>query len=340
MEAAGNTMVVDAATGEIIEGEIVEEPTIQALVSTAPRQGITTLFGTDDPNKIIASATIKADALAKVIESRELYTNIQGKKHVRIEGWQLLGSLLGVFPSVSSRPLFDTEGLKVGWEATCEARTMEGVLVGSADSQCTTDEKRWDTAPDYAVRSMAQTRATSKALRLALGFVMSLAGFDTTPAEEMDGVHHDEAPKKADEASLRQKKALVEEWKKQGVAEVDMMARTQELVGEPKVEGKRFSKGQVGSALKHLRDLNAAAAVDDPGKVEHPEGDAFIASVEPGSDPKAIVTDLTWERLEAVYGNEAAIWAAFEERWGSPEGAITEAAALVLIEARKPGAGS
>ena len=38
---------------------------------------------------------------------------------------------------------------------------------------------------DYALRSMAQTRATSKALRQPLGFVMSLAGFDPTPAEEM-----------------------------------------------------------------------------------------------------------------------------------------------------------
>ena len=32
---------------------------------------------------------------------------------------------------------------------------------------------------------MAQTRATSKALRLPLGFVMTLAGLEATPAEEM-----------------------------------------------------------------------------------------------------------------------------------------------------------
>ena len=32
---------------------------------------------------------------------------------------------------------------------------------------------------------MAQTRATSKALRQPLGFVITLAGFDPTPAEEM-----------------------------------------------------------------------------------------------------------------------------------------------------------
>jgi hypothetical protein len=32
---------------------------------------------------------------------------------------------------------------------------------------------------------MAQTRAVSKALRLPLGFVMQLAGFNPTPADEM-----------------------------------------------------------------------------------------------------------------------------------------------------------
>jgi hypothetical protein len=41
---------------------------------------------------------------------------------------------------------------------------------------------------------MAQTRATSKALRQPLGFVMQLAGFNPTPAEEMP---RDEPKKRA-----------------------------------------------------------------------------------------------------------------------------------------------
>jgi hypothetical protein len=39
---------------------------------------------------------------------------------------------------------------------------------------------------------MAATRATSKALRLPLGFMVTMAGFETTPAEEMADV--DQAP--------------------------------------------------------------------------------------------------------------------------------------------------
>jgi methylglyoxal synthase len=46
-------------------------------------------------------------------------------------------------------------------------------------------EKTWARRDDYALQSMAQTRATSKALRLPLGFVMQIAGYDATPAEEI-----------------------------------------------------------------------------------------------------------------------------------------------------------
>ena len=43
----------------------------------------------------------------------------------------------------------------------------------------------WSGRDDYALRSMAQTRAVSKALRLPLGFIVALAGYEATPADEM-----------------------------------------------------------------------------------------------------------------------------------------------------------
>ena len=42
---------------------------------------------------------------------------------------------------------------------------------------------------------MAQTRAVSKALRLPLGFVMSIAGYEATPAEEMPTTNPDHGPR-------------------------------------------------------------------------------------------------------------------------------------------------
>lgn len=42
--------------------------------------------------------------------------------------------------------------------------------------------------PMFQLRSMAQTRAVAKALRFALGWVVVLAGYKATPAEELDGM--------------------------------------------------------------------------------------------------------------------------------------------------------
>ena len=61
--------------------------------------------------------------------------------------------------------------------------------VGAGDSICgTADEPYWAKQPTYAKKSMAQTRAISKAYRSCLAWVAVLAGFEPTPYEEMQGV--------------------------------------------------------------------------------------------------------------------------------------------------------
>lgn len=140
-----------------------------------------TLFRTDSPREIVSRASEMATALAAVIKKQKLTTTISGREHVRVEGWTLLGTMLGVFPvCVWTRPLEN------GWEARVEARTLGGSVIGAAEAACLRSEKTWSNRDDYALRSMAQTRATSKALRLPLGFVVAMAGYETTPAEEME----------------------------------------------------------------------------------------------------------------------------------------------------------
>jgi len=139
-----------------------------------------TLFGTADPVAVIARAVEMAKPLADLIGKQKLYVEIKGRRHVRIEGWTLLGSMLGVFPVTVW-----TRRTEKGWEACVEARTRAGEIVGAAEAECSRDESAWAGRDDYALRSMCQTRAASKALRMPLGFVMQLGGFDPTPAEEM-----------------------------------------------------------------------------------------------------------------------------------------------------------
>jgi len=61
----------------------------------APSQALT-LFGTADPLVVISKASRVALALAKVIDRQQLFTVIGTKKYVQVEGWTLLGSMLGI----------------------------------------------------------------------------------------------------------------------------------------------------------------------------------------------------------------------------------------------------
>ena len=147
---------------------------------------------TGSPANRIAEATEVANALAPLITSKRLYVNISGKKHVLYEGWTTLGALMGVFPKVAwTHPLKADQTVVsgdepvIGWEARVEAVTLSGAVVGAAESQCLRAESNWKNRDDFALRSMAQTRAGAKALRMPLGFIMALAGYDATPADEM-----------------------------------------------------------------------------------------------------------------------------------------------------------
>lgn len=148
-----------------------EQPTTQAL----------TLFGTADPVAVLDKAAAVAKALARVIAKQQLFTVIGTKKYVHVEGWTLLGSMLGVFPRVEW-----SRKLENGWEARVEAVVAStGAVIGAGEAECLRSEGTWAKREDYALRGMAQTRAISRAMRGPLGFVVQLAGFATTPAEEM-----------------------------------------------------------------------------------------------------------------------------------------------------------
>jgi hypothetical protein len=71
--------------------------------------------------------------------------------------------------------------------AKCEVRNINtGQLVATGVAICSNFEhskKRFD---EYAILSMAQTRAIGKAYRNLLAWLMKAAGFEATPAEEMD----------------------------------------------------------------------------------------------------------------------------------------------------------
>jgi len=155
---------------------MAEETAIVAANNTMPE-----LFAGSPAERLRLAVSI-ADLLAPVIERRQLYVEISGRRYVLCEGWTTLAALVGVTPYVVwTREL--TAGM--GWEARAEVRRLDGTPIAAAEAQCRRDERNWASRDDFALRSMAQTRAVAKALRLCLGWVMALAGYEATPAEEM-----------------------------------------------------------------------------------------------------------------------------------------------------------
>lgn len=164
---------------DTVDSTVAEEPQAELVA----QEHASTLFRTDDPVRVLERAAEVADALKGVLAKQGLTQSIQGRDHVKVEGWQTLGAMLGVTAVCEwTRALADEKG----WEARVIAQTLDGRTIGAAEAMCSRAEQRWRAADDYAVRSMAQTRATSKALGSVLRFVVTLAGFDGTPAEEMD----------------------------------------------------------------------------------------------------------------------------------------------------------
>ncbi|RLG70896.1 MAG: hypothetical protein DRO04_00965 [Candidatus Iainarchaeum archaeon] len=131
---------------------------------------------------VIKKASDYAKILKDVVEKQKLYVVIQGRKYVRCEGWQVLGALLKCTPRI----VRVTE-IPNGFEAEAEIVNVEGKILSRAVARCTRNERNWANRDDYALMSMAQTRAVAKAFRLGFSWILGLAGYEPTPAEEVSG---------------------------------------------------------------------------------------------------------------------------------------------------------
>ena len=133
-----------------------------------------------------------ANHLADFIKANSLTTNVQGKEFVNVEGWQYAGSFFGLYARTENVLNVSTEG-ELKYQAKVVVHNPEsGHEVGCGIMCCSNKESGKKFYQEYAIMSMAQTRAAGKAYRLCLSFLMRLAGFEPTPAEEMD---YDAAPK-------------------------------------------------------------------------------------------------------------------------------------------------
>lgn len=142
------------------------------------------------PSHSMKQATNVAGACREIV--LKTAQNIQGRKHVRVEGWRAIAMAYGC--TISCR---DVEKVEGGIRAIADVkRISDGLVIATAEGFVGDDEQVWQKRPLFARRAMAQTRASSRAGRTAFDFVVVMidGGLSTTPAEEMGGEDSTPAP--------------------------------------------------------------------------------------------------------------------------------------------------
>ena len=170
---------------EVIDAEF-KAPAVQELAPARPLAvPVPRYFQDISPKEQVAYAVEVADALKPIIDAKGLAHHLNKKRpddeYVELEAWQTCGKLCGMSAKVEwVKPI---EG---GFEARAVViRVDTGLEIGSGESRCTRKEWKWEKSDDYAISGMAQTRAQSRALRGQLAWILVLAGYKPTPAEEM-----------------------------------------------------------------------------------------------------------------------------------------------------------
>ena len=206
---------------------VIVEETTRAIVQADPTQP-PNLFGVDRLQVLPAAVEVATQLTALIEDRHMFVTmgkdkNGVERRHITIDGWQTLAAIIGLDYGIEwVKEVHDADGrwrepiremrsvtrnsqygpgtytkeelVMVdggdgwgGWQARSVV-TQNGRVVSSAESECRWTEGTWRTRDSYTLKSMAQTRAMSRALRGALGYIVNLAGFNATPAEEMTQV--------------------------------------------------------------------------------------------------------------------------------------------------------
>jgi hypothetical protein len=140
----------------------------------------------------VDAAKAKAKTFVDIVEQQELFTMIGPSKHLNHEAWETIAAGYGLTAAVDSTTYHwkkDSDQDKGDELFMVEAHAVvldrDGTIRGGAVASCGRDEPNWATKPIHQVASMAGTRASAKALRLMLSWVVEIAGYEPTPSEEM-----------------------------------------------------------------------------------------------------------------------------------------------------------
>lgn len=171
----------------VVEGSIVRvEPAAPLAVSEHHRRA------TD------VAGLVRAIVVGKAVQ-------IGPRKYVPVDAYQAIANAMGCVASAR-----DVKRVEGGYTAIGEVKRLsDGAVLAEGEGFVGDDEPKWAKGPEYARRSMVQTRAIGRACRAAFAFVVPMIdlGLSSTPAEEMEGVNmgSTEPPAPTGAAGLKEK---------------------------------------------------------------------------------------------------------------------------------------
>lgn len=122
---------------------------------------------------------VRALVLGKAVQ-------IGPRKYIPVDAYQAVANAMGCV--ASARDVRRVEG---GYTAIGEVKRLsDGAVLAEGEGFVGDDEPKWKNGPEYARRSMVQTRAIGRACRAAFAFVVPMIdlGLSSTPSEEMEGI--------------------------------------------------------------------------------------------------------------------------------------------------------
>ena len=186
---------VEVVTEEEIDDQETQELTV--MEETKPLPDYAILNPEIPMSAKVGVATNVANTLAPLVRDQGLTVKGLNRsnneaEYVTVEGWEVLGTFLGIVPVTTIiKEIKNKQDRTVGYVARATLyqnpiiqndEIVGGTVIARAEAQADRSGFQKDM---FAIASMAQTRALGKAYRMGLSWIMKMAGFEGTPAEDM-----------------------------------------------------------------------------------------------------------------------------------------------------------
>jgi len=156
------------------------------------------LLGEGQAKTKMAQSIAVANVARKVISDKHLFCKINDNQYVYVKGWKLIANLAGLVPTIDvdktkierETEYYEKNGKQVAvkrFSVTAVAYLLDrhGVKHGTAIGLCNNREGNWAGREESAIVGMAQTRAIGRACKNALDWLVSMAGYEDVPVEEI-----------------------------------------------------------------------------------------------------------------------------------------------------------